>query len=180
MIDIVDLCDDDEHPQNASNLRNGQPSYNTHYSKPTAVQQTPPTQSETAQQEGRSLPIPGPCTSRSQTFSEALYIDFINTVEQGFPWQAFAKRHKVLENDLRHLLFVLVTLPLSDPDDNSKRLKVAQGAQKRFSEWRQAWEETVANMRSEASRDESDEKEKLLLEHIRVEGELDQCCKKGV
>jgi hypothetical protein len=59
------------------------------------------------------------------------------------------------ENDIRHLFFVLVTLPLSDPDDNSKRLKVAQGARRRFSEWRQAWEETVVNVKAGRSGNEN-------------------------
>lgn len=34
--------------------------------------------------------------------------------------------HRMSENGIRHLFFILVTLPLSDPDDNSKRLKVAK------------------------------------------------------
>ena len=67
--------------------------------------------------------------------------------------------HRMSENDIRHLFFILVTLPLSDPDDNSKRLKVAQGARKRFSEWRQAWEQTVENIKAGHSGNENPKEE---------------------
>lgn len=67
--------------------------------------------------------------------------------------------HRMSENDIRHLFFILVTLPLSDPDDNSKRLKVAQGARKRFGEWRQAWEETVENIKAGHSGNENPKEE---------------------
>lgn len=78
-------------------------------------------------------------------------------MEQIFPWQTFARQHNTSASDLRHIFFVLITLPLADPDDNSRKLKVAHGACKRFSEWRQAWQETVANITAQYSRSEGRE-----------------------
>lgn len=156
MVDTIDLCEDEDTVLASSFMPSATVSQ---CPRPIAIQPTLPTQSEPApdhlgsNKASPSLPILGPYTMQSTEYSEAFYIDFITTIERAFPWQAFARRHGVSGNDLRHLFFVLVTLPLSDPDDNSKRLKVAQGARKRFWEWRQAWQETVTNIRAECSGD---------------------------
>lgn len=158
MVDTIDLCEDDVVSRNQSFSPGAQRCPNTQPSERIAVQLSLPLQSETALQpkvSPTSMPDPGPQTLHSQSYPEAFYIDFIATIEHSFPWQAFAMRHRISENDIRHLFFVLVTLPLSDPDDNSKSLKVAQGARKRFSEWRQAWEETVVNIKAGCSGDEN-------------------------
>jgi hypothetical protein len=149
MVDTIDLCEDDVVSCNQSFSPGTQRRPNTQPSERIAVQLSLPSQSETAALQPKvspaTMPDPGPQTLHPQSYPEAFYIDFIATIEHSFPWQAFAMRRRISENDIRHLFFVLVTLPLSDPDDNSKRLKVAQGARKRFNEWRQAWEETVVN-----------------------------------
>ncbi len=92
------------------------------------------------------LARPPPPTGEYQPYTESFYIDFVTTIEHSFPWKSFAARYDFSDNELRHMFFVLVTLPLANPDDNSKRLKVAQGARNRFAEWQMAWEETVANV----------------------------------
>lgn len=159
MVDTIDLCEDDLVSYNRSFSPDTQRCPNVQPSERTAVRPSLPSQSETAALYQRVsptvMPDPGPQTLHSQSYSEAFYIDFIATIEHSFPWQAFSTRHRMSENDIRHLFFVLVTLPLSDPDDNSKRLKVAQGARKRFSEWRQAWEETVVNVKAGRSGNEN-------------------------
>ena len=156
MVDTIDLCEDEDSPSNPSVPPGNQPCRS---SQPTTIQPTLPTQIENVSDQFTS----GTSTSSSslterralqqqyQAYPEAFYINFITTIEHEFPWQTFAMRHRMTQDDLRRIFFVLVTLPLSDPDDNSRRLKVAQGARKRFSEWRQAWEETVANIRAECS-----------------------------
>jgi hypothetical protein len=159
MVDIIDLCEDDVVSYSRSFSLSTQQCLNTQPSEYIAVQLSLPSQSEIAafypKVSPTAMPDPGPQTLHSQSYSEAFYIDFIATIEHSFPWQAFSMRRRMLENDIRHLFFVLVTLQLSDPDDNSKRLKVAQGARKRFSEWRQAWEETVGNIKAERSESEN-------------------------
>ena len=154
MVDTIDLCSDEDVLLQPSISRGSQSPLTTQCFTPLAVKSTLPAQSETSSENERirtptfSTPTSESCTSGAQAYKEEFYIDFITTIEHAFPWLVFAERHRVSENDLRHLFFVLVTLPLSDPDDNKNRLKVAQGARKRFSEWRQAWEETVANIRA--------------------------------
>ena len=159
MVDTIDLSEGSVVSYNRSFSPGTQQCPNMQPSEHIAVQLSLPSQSEPAALYPRvsltAVPDPGPQTLHSQSYSEAFYIDFIATIEHSFPWQAFAMRHRISENDIRHLFFVLVTLPLSDPDDNSKRLKVAQGARKRFSEWRQAWEETVVNTKAERSGNEN-------------------------
>ena len=163
MVDTIDLSKDSVVSYNRSFSPGTQQCPNTQPSERIAVQLSIPSQSETAALYPRvsptAMPNPGPQTLHSHSYSEAFYIDFIATIEHSFPWQAFSMRHRMSENDIRHLFFVLVTLPLSDPDDNSKRLKVAQGARKRFSEWRQAWEETVENIKAGHSGNESPKEE---------------------
>ena len=184
MAELIDLCEDDNNSNKPSTLRGSRSSSNTQGSKPTSAQPNLPTQSETAPQNPERsstnlfLPNPGPGTSQSQAYSEVFFIDFITAIEHAFPWQTFAIRHRILETDLRHLFFVLVTLPLSDPDDNSKRLKVAQGAQKRFREWRQAWEETVANIGAERSESVDAKASKTPYDHAREEEEIRRPTKK--
>jgi hypothetical protein len=159
MVDTIDLGEDDVVSCNKSFSPGAQRCPSAQASEHIAVQRSLPSQSETAALQPKvsptTMPDPGHQTLHSQSYPEAFYIDFIATIEHSFPWQAFAMRHRISENDIRHLFFVLVTLPLSDPDDNSKRLKVAQGARKRFSEWRQAWEETVVNIKAGRSGDEN-------------------------
>jgi hypothetical protein len=130
------------------------------------MESTLPTQIETAQDYPNSSkptsPASGSDCSALQypAYSESFYIDFIATIEHAFPWQSFAIRHRISANDLRHMFFVMVILPLSDPDDNSKRLKVAQGARRRFAEWRQAWEETLAQIKEERTEVENAKEQK--------------------
>ena len=159
MVDIIDLCEDGVVSYNRSLSPGAQRRSSTQPSERIAVQLPLPSQSETAALQPKvnptTMPDPGPQTLHPQSYPEAFYIDFIATIEHSFPWQAFSMRRRMLENDIRHLFFVLVTLPLSDPDDNSKRLKVAQDARKRFSEWRQAWEETIGNIKAGRSENEN-------------------------
>jgi hypothetical protein len=159
MVDTIDLCEDDVVSHNRSFSPGTQQCPNRQLSEHIAVQLSLPSQGEAAalypKVRPTAMPDPGPQTLHSQSYSEAFYIDFIATIEHSFPWQAFSMRRRMLENDIRHLFFVLVTLPLSDPDDNSKRLKVAQDARKRFSEWRQAWEETIGNIKAGRSENEN-------------------------
>lgn len=82
-------------------------------------------------------------------YTESFYIDFVTTMERSFPWRSFAARYRLADNELRHIFFVLFTLPLANPEDNSKKLKVAEGARNRFGEWRKAWKETVGRVREE-------------------------------
>jgi hypothetical protein len=163
MVDTIDLCEDGVVSYNRSFSLGTQQCPNTRPSEHTAEQLSLPSQSETAALCLRvgptAMPDSGPQTLHSQSYSEAFYIDFIATIEHSFPWQAFSMHRRVSESDIRLLFFVLVTLPLSDPDDNSKRLKVAQGARKRFSGWRQAWEETVENIKAGHSGNENPKEE---------------------
>ena len=94
--------------------------------------------------EADALARPPYPTVKHQPYTEAFYIDFVTTIERSFPWKSFAARYGSSEDELNHMFFVLVTLPLANPDDNAKRLKVAEGARNRFAEWRNAWEETIA------------------------------------
>jgi hypothetical protein len=157
MVDTIDLCDDEDGPETPNRPQHDQPRCLLPLSMPKMVQPTLHAQLEHRLDHRNTVvsdsPLPAfsPRVSPSRAYPEAFYVDFISTIENVFPWQTFALQHRISANDLRHIFFVLVTLPLSDPDDNSKRLKVAQGAQKRFSEWRQAWEETVAQTRISSS-----------------------------
>jgi hypothetical protein len=157
MVDIIDLCEDEDGREVSNRRQRDQSCHQSQLSAPKTVLPTLRIQLEPKLDHcntiARDLPLPasGPGVSQSRAYPESFYVDFITMIEHAFPWQTFALRHRISANDLRHIFFVLVTLPLSDPDDNSKRLKVAHGAQKRFSEWRRAWEEAVAKTSTSSS-----------------------------
>src|ERR1700735_5638198 len=120
MVDTIDLSEDGVVSYNRSFSPGTQQCPNMQPSEHIAVQLSLPSQSEPAALYPRvSLTaVPGPQTLPSQSDSEAFYIDCIAAIKHSFPWQAFSMHHRMSENDIRHLFFILVTLPLSDPDDN--------------------------------------------------------------
>lgn len=184
MVDTINLCEDEDAQQNSSTLHDNQLYRSPQPSKPISIQPTVqnPGKVELDRLKSDSSTFPSfhPDSGAVQhrAFPEAFYIEFTTTMEHTFPWQTFAARHNVSYTDLRHMFFVLVILPLSDPDDNSKRLKVAEGARKRFREWRQAWEETVANVMVQDPEFEDVEEQEGPLIHVRAEGKFHLSSKK--
>src|SRR3954469_19336013 len=110
MVDTIDLCKDDVVSYNQSVSPGTQRCPNTQPSECIAVQLSLPFESETAALHPRvsstTMLDPGPQTLHFLSFTEAFYIDFIATIEHSFPWQAFAMRRRISENDIRHLFFV--------------------------------------------------------------------------
>jgi hypothetical protein len=175
MVDTVDLCDDGPGPRPPNAPPRNQLCHGAQPWKHKTMQPTQPTETKTAlRHPNSSTSTPSSSGSDCSTlqypaYSESFYIDFIASIEHAFPWQTFAIRNTISANDLRHMFFVLVILPLSDPEDNSKRLKVAQGARRRFSEWRQAWEETVAKIKAERAEIENAEEQEGYFGRVRSE-----------
>jgi hypothetical protein len=178
MVNTINLCEDEDGPQTSNALRGNQSCHSPQPSTPTIIQPILHNPSEVApghpvsDEPTAPSPVPDSRALQHRAYPEAFYIDFMTTMEHTFPWQSFATRHQVSYSDLRHMFFVLVVLPLSDPDDNSKRLKVAQGARKRFGEWRQAWEETVTNVRAQCLDREDTKDQKCSFRHVRAEKEV--------
>ena len=99
----------------------------------------------------------------ASTPASKFYIEFIATIESSFPWKWFGSLHGLSDSQLRHIFFVLVTLPLANPDESTRSFRLDEGARIRIAQCKRAWEETVANVRSKCSRTELEEEQKAPL-----------------
>lgn len=115
MAETIDVSDDDDqciqtslHRKKPTATMSHEPIM-TKVSPPNERSDSPATAMGDISPSSSNAPVPSETGHRAYT--ERFYVDFLVNVEHVFPWKTFATRYGILEKELHHMFFVLVSLP---------------------------------------------------------------------